>query len=60
MQGLVYFGRQPLPNTLVHADNLDKFTDFHRQENIRGITGNTYLRHNVVIIDYKNRVFGVQ
>lgn len=60
VQGPVYFGRQPLPSTLVYADNLDKFTDFYRQENIWGITGNAYFLHNVVIIDYKNHVFGVQ
>ncbi|RZK21892.1 MAG: hypothetical protein EOO56_10465 [Hymenobacter sp.] len=59
-RGAIYFGKTQLPSALVYADNLHKFDKLYTEENVWGITGNAYFLHNTVIIDYKNRVFGVQ
>lgn len=59
-KGAVYFGKKQLANTLIYADNRQKFDEFYAQESIWGITGNAYFLRNTVIIDYQNHVFGVQ
>ena len=35
------------------------FSDFFKQQNIWGITGNQYFLNSIVIIDYKNNRFGI-
>lgn len=56
----IYFGKKRLGQALVFHDNLNKFDKFYEEENIWGITGNAYFLNNVVIIDYKNQLFGIQ
>jgi hypothetical protein len=55
----IYFGNKRLSKALVFADNLHKFDKLYEEEKVWGITGNAYFLQNVVIIDYKNHVFGV-
>ncbi len=55
----VSFGTKLLPATLAFYDKKSRYAKFFEEENIWGITGNAYFLNNTVIIDYKNRVFGV-
>ena len=59
-KGAIYFGDKQLTKTLIFSDNLHIFDKFFEGENIWGITGNAFFLNNIVIIDYKNHVFGVQ
>ncbi len=56
----VMFGKMQLRKTNVYFDNRKGNEDFYKEEKIFGITGNSYFLNNVVIIDYKNKRFGVK
>lgn len=56
----VMFGNKKLMKANVYYDNQKSSEDFYREEQVLGITGNAYFLKNVVIIDYKNKRFGVQ
>jgi hypothetical protein len=56
----IKFGHKQLKPALVFYDRLNKFDKFYDEENIWGITGNAYFLNNVIIIDYKNKRFGVK
>jgi hypothetical protein len=58
-KGPVAFGNKCLPVTLTFYDKKSRYTKFFEQEHIWGMTGNAYFLNNTIIIDYKNRVFGV-
>ena len=59
-KGNIFFGNKRLSESLVFYDNLNTFDKFYNEENIWGITGNAYFLNNTVIIDYKNKLFGVK
>jgi len=56
----IKFGQQQLKPATVFYDKLNKFDRFYDEEKIWGITGNAYFLNNIVIIDYKNKRFGVK
>ena len=56
----VLFGQKQLNKANVYFDNKKSNEDFYKEEKIWGITGNAYFLNNVVIIDYKNKRFGVK
>jgi hypothetical protein len=56
----VFFGKQRLNKANVYFDDRKSNEDFYKDEEIWGITGNAYFLNNVVIIDYKNKRFGVK
>ena len=56
----IKFGTKELSKATVFFDNNDRFASFYKEEEIWGITGNAYFLKNVVIIDYKNKLFGVK
>lgn len=56
----VLFGQKQLNKENVYFDNKKSNEDFYKEEEIWGITGNAYFLNNVVIIDYKNKRFGVK
>lgn len=56
----IKFGNTVLKPTTVFYDRKHKFDNFYQQENMWGITGNAYFLNSVVIIDYKNGLFGVK
>jgi hypothetical protein len=56
----ISFGNKKLENSIVYFDKVNKYDKFFEKENIWGITGNAYFLNNVVIIDYKNKRFGVK
>ncbi len=55
----IKFGTKTLKHQLVYFDEKNKSDNFYKDENIWGITGNAYFLKNVVILDYKNKRFGV-
>ncbi len=56
----IKFGNLALNQSVVFYDNINKFDKFYKEENIWGITGNAYFLNNVIIVDYKNKRFGVK
>lgn len=56
----VYLGRAKLPRTQIYSllNNSD-FDNFYKEEGVLGLTGNAYFLSNVVVIDFKNKRFGV-
>lgn len=56
----VKFGNKTLKQEIIHYDKQKGNIDFYKDEEIWGITGNAYFLNNVVIIDYKKKIFGVK
>jgi hypothetical protein len=56
----ILFGKKQLTKANVYFDNQKNNYNFYKEEAIWGITGNAYFLNNIVIIDYKNKRFGVR
>jgi hypothetical protein len=56
----IMFGQKQLNKAVVYFDSRKNNYDFYKEEEIWGITGNAYFLNNVVIINYKNKRFGVK
>ena len=56
----IIFGQKRLNKAVVYFDSRKNNHNFYKEEEIWGVTGNAYFLNNVVIIDYKNRRFGVK
>lgn len=56
----IKFGQKTLNKAIVYFDDKKGNADFYKDEEIWGITGNSYFLNNIVIIDYKNQRFGVK
>ncbi len=56
----IKFGNLELNESVVFYDNIKKNDKFYDDARVWGITGNAYFLNNVVIIDYKNKRFGVK
>lgn len=56
----VKFGQKQLNKANVYFDIQNRNYNFYKEEEIWGITGNAYFLNNVIIIDYKNKRFGVK
>jgi len=55
----IKFGNKTLNGSLIYFDEKETFGDFYKAANIWGLTGNVFFLKNTVIIDYKNKLFGV-
>jgi len=55
----IKFGNKVLNGSIVYYDEQETFQDFYKFVNIWGLTGNVFFLKNIVIIDYKNKLFGV-
>lgn len=55
----IKFGNKILDGSLVYYDEQETFSDFYKFVEIWGLTGNIFFLKNTVIIDYKNKIFGV-
>lgn len=55
----VMFGKKALNDFLVYYDEQETFGDFYKFAKLWGLTGNAFFLENTVIIDYKNKLFGV-
>jgi hypothetical protein len=56
----VKFGNITIPSSNVYYIKNPMIAEFFKQQNIWGITGNAYFLNKIVIIDYKNRRFGIK
>jgi hypothetical protein len=56
----IMFGNKILNGSTVYYDEQETFKGFYDFAEIWGLTGNTFFLKNTVIIDYKNKIFGVQ
>ncbi len=56
----VKFGSKSLNQTIVYYDKQKGNEKFYKEEEIWGVTGNAYFLNNIVIIDYKKKLFGVK
>lgn len=54
-----YLGTQKLNKGAVYYNTNKRLLDFNKQENITGTTGNAFFLNNIVVIDFKNKKFGV-
>lgn len=55
----VKFGNKVLKDFLVYYDEQETFAGFYKFSKIWGLTGNAFFLSNTVIIDYKNKLFGI-
>lgn len=55
----IKFGSKVLSGSIVYYDEQETFQDFYKFAKIWGLTGNIFFLKNTVIIDYKNKLFGV-
>lgn len=55
----IQFGNKVLDGSLIYYDEQRTFEDFYKFVKIWGLTGNVFFLKNTVIIDYKNKLFGV-
>ncbi|MFT3750051.1 MAG: hypothetical protein QM768_17165 [Agriterribacter sp.] len=55
----IKFGKLKMKPSLVYSLDDKGQKQFEDEENIIGITGNNYFLNKLVIIDYKNRKFGI-
>ena len=55
----IKFGNMVLDGSVVYYDEQETFQDFYKFVKIWGLTGNAFFLKNTVIIDYKNKLFGV-
>lgn len=56
----IEFANIRLPQTKAYYTVKNDMIDFFRQEEVWGSTGNPYFLNNVVVIDYKNKRFGIK
>lgn len=55
----IKFGDKVLDGSTLYYDEQETFRDFYKFVGIWGLTGNAFFLNNTVIIDYKNKLFGV-
>jgi hypothetical protein len=55
----IKFGNKGLSDFLVYYDEQETFAGFYKFSKIWGLTGNAFFLKNTVIIDYKNKLFGI-
>lgn len=55
----IKLGNKNLNRATVYYDKVKKLDKFYTDEKIWGITGNAYFLNNTIIIDYKNKKFGI-
>ena len=56
---LIRYGNKVLNGSLIYFDEQRTFEPLYKAEKIWGLTGNVFFLKNTVIIDYKNKLFGV-
>lgn len=56
----IELGNKKLEDITVFYDKEKMMDGFLKEENIWGITGNSFFLNNTIIIDYKNKKFGIK
>ncbi len=59
IKGDAYLGTKKLSKGRAYYTTNKRLLEFNKQENISGTTGNAYFFNNIVIIDFKNKKFGI-
>lgn len=54
------FGDKILPQLIVYYDKVGKYDYFYESNNIFGLTGNRLFFNDIILIDYKNKRFGIK
>lgn len=55
----VYLGKRKLENDYAWYNDNKRLQEFNKAENIDGLTGNAFFVNNIVVLDFKNKKFGV-
>ncbi|PIF45182.1 hypothetical protein CLU96_2183 [Chryseobacterium sp. 52] len=55
----VYLGKRKLENDYAWYNDNKRLQEFNKAENIDGLTGNAFFVNNVIVLDFKNKKFGV-
>ncbi|WP_106829967.1 hypothetical protein [Parabacteroides pacaensis] len=56
----VRFGKKAFKSSKVYYDKVGLWNEIYDYQKVWGITGNAYFLDNIVIIDYKNKLFRVK
>lgn len=55
----VYLGKRQLENNYAWYNENKRLQEFNKVENIDGLTGNAFFVNNIIVLDFKNKKFGV-
>ncbi|MCQ9636248.1 hypothetical protein MP477_14915 [Chryseobacterium sp. WG23] len=55
----VYLGKRKLENDYAWYNDNKRLQEFNKAEDVDGLTGNAFFVNNIVILDFKNKKFGV-
>jgi hypothetical protein len=55
----IYLGGVRMPKAEAWYTANKRLTEFNRQEEIAGLTGNAYFLNDIIVIDFKNNRFGI-
>lgn len=55
----VYLGKRKLENDYAWYNDNKRLQEFNTTEKIDGLTGNAFFVNNIIILDFKNKKFGV-
>lgn len=55
----IYLGKRKLENNYAWYNENVRIQEFSKTENIDGFTGNVFFINNIVVLDFKNKKFGV-
>ncbi|MCT2560618.1 retropepsin-like domain-containing protein [Chryseobacterium herbae] len=55
----VYLGKRKLENDYAWYNDNKRLQEFNKAEQVDGLTGNAFFVNNIVVLDFKNKKFGV-
>ncbi|WP_090024422.1 pepsin/retropepsin-like aspartic protease family protein [Chryseobacterium oleae] len=55
----VYLGKRKLENDYAWYNDNKRLQEFNTTENVDGLTGNAFFVNNIIVLDFKNKKFGV-
>lgn len=55
----IYLGKRKLDNDYAWYNDNKRLQEFNKAENIDGLTGNAFFVNTIVVLDFKNKKFGV-
>jgi hypothetical protein len=55
----VYLGKRKLENNFAWYNENKRLQEFNKDEEVDGLTGNAFFFNNIVVLDFKNKKFGV-
>ncbi|MDH6253259.1 hypothetical protein M2347_002986 [Chryseobacterium sp. H1D6B] len=55
----VYLGKRKLEDNYAWYNENERLQEFNKDEEVDGLTGNAFFFNNIVVLDFKNKKFGV-